>query len=104
VPPSYNTSVPPEAHLQVDAPVPPGLYADVPRGIFLVRGENVLLLGEIDLDKDDDAPPGYEKGEVDAVTKMDKERKVREAKREKSRNKKLGELGFEGDISADAMI
>ena len=23
------------------------LYADVPRGIFLVRGENVLLLGEV---------------------------------------------------------
>jgi small nuclear ribonucleoprotein (snRNP)-like protein len=23
------------------------LYADIPRGIFLVRGENVLLLGEI---------------------------------------------------------
>ena len=22
-------------------------YADIPRGIFLVRGENVLLLGEI---------------------------------------------------------
>jgi len=24
-----------------------GLYADIPRGIFIVRGENVLLLGEI---------------------------------------------------------
>jgi len=23
------------------------VYADIPRGIFLVRGENVLLLGEI---------------------------------------------------------
>lgn len=23
------------------------LYADIPRGLFLVRGENVLLLGEI---------------------------------------------------------
>lgn len=23
------------------------IYADIPRGIFLVRGENVLLLGEI---------------------------------------------------------
>lgn len=23
------------------------LYADIPRGIFIVRGENVLLLGEI---------------------------------------------------------
>jgi U6 snRNA-associated Sm-like protein LSm1 len=24
-----------------------GLYADVNRGIFIVRGENVLLLGEV---------------------------------------------------------
>lgn len=23
------------------------LYADIPRGVFLVRGENVLLLGEV---------------------------------------------------------
>ena len=23
------------------------VYADIPRGIYLVRGENVLLLGEI---------------------------------------------------------
>lgn len=23
------------------------VYADIPRGVFLVRGENVLLLGEI---------------------------------------------------------
>lgn len=23
------------------------LYADIPRGVYLVRGENVLLLGEI---------------------------------------------------------
>lgn len=23
------------------------LYADIPRGIYLVRGENVLVLGEI---------------------------------------------------------
>ncbi|KAL3960413.1 hypothetical protein ACCO45_005530 [Purpureocillium lilacinum] len=35
---------------------PRGLYADISHGIFLVRGENVLLLGEIDLDRDDDPP------------------------------------------------
>lgn len=23
------------------------LFADIPRGVFLIRGENVLLLGEI---------------------------------------------------------
>ncbi|XP_010876652.1 U6 snRNA-associated Sm-like protein LSm1 isoform X3 [Esox lucius] len=27
-------------------------YGDLPRGIFIVRGENVVLLGEIDLEKE----------------------------------------------------
>lgn len=26
-------------------------YGDIPRGIFVVRGENVVLLGEIDLER-----------------------------------------------------
>uniref|UniRef100_A0A3B3RAM3 U6 snRNA-associated Sm-like protein LSm1 n=1 Tax=Paramormyrops kingsleyae TaxID=1676925 RepID=A0A3B3RAM3_9TELE len=29
-------------------------YGDIPRGIFIVRGENVVLLGEIDLEKEND--------------------------------------------------
>ncbi|XP_060786637.1 U6 snRNA-associated Sm-like protein LSm1 [Neoarius graeffei] len=29
-------------------------FGDIPRGIFVVRGENVVLLGEVDLDKDCD--------------------------------------------------
>ncbi|KAJ1090587.1 hypothetical protein NDU88_003717 [Pleurodeles waltl] len=31
-------------------------YGDIPRGIFVVRGENVVLLGEIDLEKENDTP------------------------------------------------
>nr|XP_033804613.1 U6 snRNA-associated Sm-like protein LSm1 isoform X2 [Geotrypetes seraphini] len=31
-------------------------YGDIPRGIFVVRGENVVLLGEIDLEKEMCAP------------------------------------------------
>nr|XP_020641825.1 U6 snRNA-associated Sm-like protein LSm1 [Pogona vitticeps] len=31
-------------------------YGDIPRGIFVVRGENVVLLGEIDLEKESDTP------------------------------------------------
>ncbi|KAF5390166.1 hypothetical protein D9757_002890 [Collybiopsis confluens] len=32
------------------------LYAENWYGLFLIRGENVVLLGEIDLDKEDDIP------------------------------------------------
>jgi len=31
-------------------------YADIRRGVFLIRGENVVLLGEIDLDQEDVVP------------------------------------------------
>ncbi|KAM4059258.1 LSM domain-containing protein [Hirsutella rhossiliensis] len=74
-----------------------GLYADVFHGIFLVRGENVLMLGEIDLDKDDDAPAGYEVAELEVVKKLAEERKSVEKTKEKTRLKKLAKIGFEGE-------
>jgi U6 snRNA-associated Sm-like protein LSm1 len=96
--------VPPPVSSNTSSPTQLGLYADVPRGIFLVRGENVLLLGEIDLDRDDDAPPGYEKAEVEVVKKLAKEKKERDAKREKTRLKKLSELGFEGENAGEILL
>jgi U6 snRNA-associated Sm-like protein LSm1 len=96
--------VPPPVSSNTSSPTHLGLYADVPRGIFLVRGENVLLLGEIDLDRDDDAPPGYEKAEVEVVKKLAKEKKERDAKREKTRLKKLSELGFEGENAGEILL
>lgn len=64
----------------------------------------MLLLGEIDLDKDDDDPPGYEKAEAEAVHKLAKERKAKEARIEKIRLGKLKELGFEGENTGEALI
>ncbi|KAH9944419.1 Sm-like ribonucleoprotein [Epithele typhae] len=32
------------------------VFAEAWRGLFLIRGENVVLLGEIDLDQEDDIP------------------------------------------------
>ncbi|KAH9937654.1 Sm-like ribonucleoprotein [Fomitopsis serialis] len=31
-------------------------FAESWKGLFLIRGENVVLLGEVDLDKEDDVP------------------------------------------------
>lgn len=64
----------------------------------------MLLLGEIDLDKDDDAPPGYEKADAEIVHRLQKERKVKEARVEKVRLGKLRELGFEGENQGEALI
>jgi len=87
-----------------DDPQPKGYYADELHGIYLVRGENVLLLGEIDLDKDDDIPAGFEKGEFKTVQKLAKERKAAEKIREKSRLKKLASLGFEGENMGEIIL
>ncbi|KAI1460892.1 Sm-like ribonucleoprotein [Annulohypoxylon moriforme] len=83
---------------------PKGLYADQSHGIFLVRGENVLLLGEIDLDKDDDPPPGFEKGEFSVVEKLAKERRAVERAKEKNKLKKLATLGFEGENMGEILL
>ncbi|KAJ1661030.1 hypothetical protein IWQ61_000122 [Dispira simplex] len=32
------------------------MYGDLDRGVFVIRGENVVLLGEIDHNKEDDLP------------------------------------------------
>ncbi|OBT74035.1 hypothetical protein VF21_07822 [Pseudogymnoascus sp. 05NY08] len=76
---------------------PPLQFADVPQGTFLVRGENVLLLGEVDLDKDDDVPVGFQRGDVEEVqARVKEERKVRE-RRDKERGKVLRGEGFVGE-------
>lgn len=64
----------------------------------------MLLLGEIDLDKDDEAPPGYEKADVEVVEKLAKEKKEKDARREKIRLKKLSELGFEGENAGEILL
>jgi U6 snRNA-associated Sm-like protein LSm1 len=83
---------------------PKGYYAEQSHGIFLVRGENVMLLGEIDLDKDDDPPPGYEKADFEMVDKLAKDKKNTDKAREKGRLKKLATLGFEGENMGEIIL
>lgn len=87
-----------------DSPSPQGIYADEHHGIFLVRGENVLLLGEIDLDKDDLPPPGYALAELDVVKKLADEKKAADKRKDKARLKKLAGLGFEGDNVGEVVL
>lgn len=57
----------------------------------------MLLLGEVDLDKDDDVPVGFERGDVEEVqARVKEERKVRERK-EKERGRVLRGEGFVGE-------
>lgn len=64
----------------------------------------MLLLGEIDLDKDDLPPRGYELGEVTTVKKLAEEQKKDERTKEKRRHGKLAGLGFEGEGLGDMVL
>ncbi|KAI9675097.1 MAG: SM-like, degradation of cytoplasmic mRNAs and positively regulates transcription initiation [Caeruleum heppii] len=104
------------------------VYADIPRGIFIVRGENVLLLGEIvctalplsrmgthkalnadapdsqDLDKDDDIPPPYKKAPMDRVFAMQKQEQKDRKRTDKKRLERLQALGFEGENQGEVLL
>ena len=86
-------------------PSPRKLYADIPRGTYLVRGENVLLLGEIDLDKDDDIPPGYEEGQIEEVFALKKEDEAHRKVQDRKKGRMVGELwGGEMEGSGEVLF
>ncbi|TGZ79752.1 Sm-like ribonucleo protein [Ascodesmis nigricans] len=72
-----------------------GMYCDIPRGVFIVRGENVLLLGEIDLDREDEIP--LRQASVQEVFAEQRREKAAEERKEKIYRKKLRRLGFEDE-------
>jgi U6 snRNA-associated Sm-like protein LSm1 len=80
------------------------VYADFQRGLFLVRGENVLLLGEIDLDKDDYVPSQFERADEQQVFAMKKAEEQARKAVEKRKQKKLAEYGFEGEHTGEAIL
>ncbi|KAI4121289.1 MAG: hypothetical protein LQ338_006455 [Usnochroma carphineum] len=80
------------------------LYADIPRGIFLVRGENVLLLGEIDLDKDDYIPEPFRKASAEEVHALTVRKNQATKRSDKVRRTKLQELGFEAEHSGEVLF
>ncbi|KAL8679102.1 MAG: hypothetical protein Q9186_004597 [Xanthomendoza sp. 1 TL-2023] len=80
------------------------VYADVSRGIFLVRGENVLLLGEIDLDKDDYIPEPFRKASPEEVHALTVKKNQDNKRSDKTRLAKLQALGFEAEHSGEVLF
>ncbi|MCJ1338617.1 SM-like, degradation of cytoplasmic mRNAs and positively regulates transcription initiation [Bachmanniomyces sp. S44760] len=80
------------------------LYADLPRGIFLVRGENVLLLGEIDLDKDDYIPEPFRKASPEEIHALSVKQTAEKKRSDKVRKSKLEQLGFEVEHSGEILF
>ncbi|KAI8078718.1 LSM1 protein [Halteromyces radiatus] len=67
-------------------------YGDIPRGIFLIRGENVVLLGEVDQDKEDNT--GLRQVPVEEILMAQREEMETRQKLEKIRSKVLHGQGF----------
>ncbi|XP_058797027.1 U6 snRNA-associated Sm-like protein LSm1 [Phymastichus coffea] len=79
-------------------------YGDIPRGVFIVRGENVVLLGEIDKDKEKNLPLS----EVSVDDILDAQRREQEQKQDQERlmNKALKDRGLSyiPDLGHDDMF
>ena len=68
-----------------------------------MRGENVLLIGEVDLDKDDERPEGYEEGPVEEVFRFQREVESERRRKDKVTGKKMarawgGEMEGSGEV------
>nr|AAY54654.1 IP04948p [Drosophila melanogaster] len=72
-------------------------YGDIPRGVFIIRGENVVLLGEIDREKEQKLP--LKEISVDEI--LDAQRREQEQWQEKHRlvSKALKERGLAVDAN-----
>lgn len=81
-----------------------GLYGDEPRGLQLIRGENILLMGEIDLDREDNIPAGWREVPWQEVKGLEKEEEDIRKKGDVVTLKKLKKHGFEGEHSGETIF
>lgn len=77
-------------------------YADVPKGLYIIRGENVVLLGEIDPEKEDALPASVASAVPDeAVPKLLEAYVADNQAKEKWEHKRAAilrrECGFSGE-------
>lgn len=67
-------------------------YGDIPLGVFIIRGENVVLIGDLDPEKEESLDFEYvEAAEIIALQRIDRENKQ---KIEEARSKALKERGL----------
>ncbi|XP_014666694.1 PREDICTED: U6 snRNA-associated Sm-like protein LSm1 [Priapulus caudatus] len=67
-------------------------YGDIPRGIFIVRGENVVLLGEVDSEMK--ASVQLKKVSIDEILEAQRIEQLQKQEKEKARNKALMDRGL----------
>ncbi|XP_064601897.1 U6 snRNA-associated Sm-like protein LSm1 [Liolophura sinensis] len=68
-------------------------YGDIPRGVFLVRGENVVLLGEINLATEEN--PSLEQVSIEEILEIQREEQLVKQQDEERKKKALLERGLQ---------
>jgi U6 snRNA-associated Sm-like protein LSm1 len=74
-------------------------YGDIERGIYLIRGENVVLLGEIDTMSEESEK--LNEVSVDDILVAQREEHLRRQEQEKLRNKVLLDRGLQPETLFD---
>jgi U6 snRNA-associated Sm-like protein LSm1 len=67
-------------------------YGDIPRGIFVIRGENVVLLGEIDVENEDNLP--LTQVPIDEILELQREEQIQRQQSEELKKKAMQERGL----------
>ncbi|KAH9509549.1 SM-like, degradation of cytoplasmic mRNAs and positively regulates transcription initiation [Bulinus truncatus] len=74
-------------------------YGDIPRGIFIVRGENVVLLGEVDLENEHNLP--LEQVNIDTILELQREQQLEREAEQERKKKAMAERGIHIDQAID---
>ncbi|KAJ2629322.1 hypothetical protein H4R22_003382, partial [Coemansia sp. RSA 1290] len=72
-------------------------YGDIERGVFIIRGENVVLLGEIDGEVEDELP--LRQLPIQDIMEMQREEAEAKAHKDKLRLHLLHKQGFSVDFA-----
>lgn len=73
-------------------------YGDIPRGIFLIRGENMVLCGEV---KDEEDPGNLIRVEVDEILELQHVQLTEKQETERIRRKAMHETGMSFNYEAE---
>eukprot|EP00051_Salpingoeca_urceolata_P008121 m.103585 g.103585 ORF g.103585 m.103585 type:complete len:137 (+) comp15586_c1_seq1:490-900(+) len=74
-------------------------YGDIERGIYLIRGENVVMLGEIDAGKE--AATGLREVTVEEILEAQRTEQLERAEHDKIKSKVLLDRGYQPEALFD---
>lgn len=69
-------------------------YGDIPRGVFVVRGENVVLLGEIDAEKTEPGKLGLQEVSLEEILEKQAVHQAEKEEADRIRAKAFKERGL----------